>query len=127
MSNSEEISVRIDYTEAVLLGSWDTLKDYIKNMEVQLQQATKNFEEWEKKKLAKLPAEQHEEFREAFIEEYINYYQEFPRILRNSMLVSACSLLEYQLGVICSKIKAHRDIPIGWGELKGDPLARAKT
>ena len=126
MSNSEEISVRIDYTEAVLLGSWDTLKDYIKRMETQLVQATKNFEKWEKSQLAELPPEKHEEFREAFVEEYINYYREFPRILYNSLLVSACSLLEYQLGVICRKIKADKGIPISWSDLKGEALARAK-
>ncbi len=59
-------------------------------------------------------------------EEQWYYAVKFPRIVRNSFLVTTLSLLEYEINVICNKLKIMQTIPINLSDLKGDVLDRTK-
>ncbi len=104
----------------------DELKKYLDITEKYLQKAKAEFKAWSDERVKELPAEQHQEFYDFYQDDYWQYAEKFPRILRNSFLVSAHSLLEYEMNVICRRLKKEHQIPISWNDLRGDVLERAK-
>lgn len=104
----------VDSTQIELLSGWQELKDYLDVMESYIGRIQGEFEN-KLKKLA--PAKQHDYLIEN-PDEYLSINQEFPRILHNSFFVSACSLLEYCLRIMCSKFK-DVGIRISYGAFRG--------
>lgn len=103
------------------------LEEYLKTVEKYLQKAKTDFETWADEQEKKLSPEERDEFYEFYGDEYWRYSERFPRILRNSFLVSAHSLLEYEMAIICKWLKKDKQIPISWRDLKGDTLERFKS
>jgi len=109
----------------------DELEGYLKVTEEYLKKAEKDFEthvQEQVKKLssADLPPEELDEINEFYGEEHWDYTETFPRILRSSFFVSAYSLLEYKMAVICIWLKKDKQLPIGWGDLNGNTLNQFK-
>ena len=104
----------------------DELKRYLDITEKYLQKAKVEFEALADEQVKKLPPEQRNEFYEFYSDEYWRYAEKFPRILRNSFLVSAHSLLEYEMNVICKRLRKEQQIPVTLSDLKGDELERVK-
>jgi hypothetical protein len=100
----------------------DELKKYLDITEKYLQKAKVEFEAWSDERVKELPAEQRQEFYDFYQDDYWQYAEKFPRILRNSFLVSAHSLLEYEIKLICSRLKKEQQIPISLSDLKGDTI-----
>ncbi|PNQ79325.1 hypothetical protein [Paenibacillus sp. F4] len=55
------------------------------------------------------------------------YSDEFPQILRNSLLVSLYAFFENQLALICDYYKQQKNIVISVADLKGAGIERAKN
>lgn len=102
------------------------LEEYLTTSEEFLQKAKLEFEAWATEQEKKLSPKEHDEFYEFYEDEHWRYSERFPRILRNSFLVLAHSLLEKQIARLCSWLRKKREIPIGWADLRGDVLDRAK-
>ena len=103
------------------------LEEYLNTTEKYLQRATNDLETSLDERVKGLSPQEREEFYDSYgVDAYWRYSERFPRILRNSFLVSAQSLLEYELNVFCEKIKKEQQIPVGWRDLNGDTLERAK-
>jgi hypothetical protein len=117
----------IAYSEEAVLGSmWSALHEYLHRTEENLQKAEKEFSDWAHKELEKVPSVQHGNFWEQLAEEYSYHHEEFPRVLHNSIFVSACSVLEYWMRVICSGLKEKQHSPIGWNDLRGGTTKKWK-
>jgi len=112
--------------EAALWDGWETLKKYLSRMEDYLQKATEQFEARISRQKKTLTPEQLSEFEIDDVEEYAYYYDEFPKILRNHLLVSAYSLFEYDMKAICRSIKDKQNIRISLSDLKGNLLEQVK-
>lgn len=112
--------------EAAISSEWESLKQYLSMMESYLESTREKFIDWVKEQEDKLPPQQRHGFNDEYIEDIVNYYEEFPRILRNSFLVSAHSVLEYDIDIICKKLKEMQEIPINISDLHGNILKRAK-
>ena len=104
----------------------DELKKYLDITEKYLQEAKDDFQTWADEKAKKLSPGERNEFYEFYSDNYWQLSEKFPRILRNSFLVSAHSLLEYEMNLICRRLKKERQIQISWNDLRGDVLERAK-
>jgi hypothetical protein len=104
----------------------DELKRYLDITEQYLQKAKEDFKAWADEEVKKLPLQQREEFYDFYSDDYWRHEERFPRILRNSFLVSALSLLEYEIHVICTRLKKERPITISLSDLKGDTLEKTK-
>jgi len=115
-----------DSMEIAILWEWQTLKEYLNIMEDHLQKVTEQFEARVSEKKGTLTPGQFNEFEIDHVEEWVYYYDEFPYILRNSFFVSAYSLLEFDIDVICRKLKRTKEIPINLSDLYGDLLKRLK-
>jgi hypothetical protein len=102
------------------------LEHYLQVTEKYLDKAKTDFDSWAAEQMKGLTREQYDEFQDFHQDEYWRYEEEFPRILRNSFLVSACSLFEHEIDILCEKLKKRESIPIGWKELRGDALERFK-
>ena len=113
-----------DYFKAYL--RLDELKEYLGITEKYLRKAKTDFEAWTDKQLKELPPEQHQEFYDVYQEDYWRHEEKFPRILRNSFLVSALSLLEYEMNVICRRLKKEKQRRISWRDLRFDVLEQFK-
>ena len=105
---------------------WDDLKEYLNRMEEYFGEAEAKFNKWANEQVKKLTPTQQKEFYEEHVDEYSRYGEEFPRILRNSYLVSIFSLLEYEVGMAFKRLKDKKQIAIGWKDLRGDMVERAK-
>lgn len=97
--------------EAALHSGWETLKEYLSSMEDHLQKATERFEAYVSERKKKLTPEQFSEFEIDYVEEYIFYRDEFPKIVRNSFFVSAYSLLEFDKGRIRRMLRKAKQKP----------------
>lgn len=102
------------------------LKEYLEITEKYLQKAKSDFEAWVNGQASKISAEERNDFNEFYIDQYWRYSERFPRILRNSFLISAHSLLEHEMAQICKRLKMERQIPLSWSDLKGDVFERFK-
>jgi len=112
----------ISHSEEGVLGDmWDALREYLSRMEEYLLKAERKFSAWADKELEKLQSDERGNFYEAYAEEF-SYHMEFPRILRNSIFMSACSVLEYWMRVICSGLKEKQHMPIRWNDLRGGTI-----
>ena len=114
-----------------LRNGFDELERYLKITEEYLQKAKSDFEshvQEQAKKLstAGLSPEERDEINEFYGEAHWDYAETFPRILRSSFFVSAYSLLEYKMAIICKWLKKDKQIPISWSDLKGDTLDQFK-
>lgn len=98
----------------------DELEEYLKITEEYLQKAKTDFETWFDEKTKGFTPKERDEFYELYGADYWQYAETFPRILRNSFLISACSLLEYKMAIICEWLKKDKQIPISWSDLRGD-------
>ena len=125
MTTSKHYPVE-DMTEAALWNGWDTLKEYLSIMEDHLQKTTEQFEASVNEQKKTLTPEQFNEFEIDHVEEYVYYRDEFPYILRNSFLVSAISLLEYDMGRICESLRKIKGIQKSWSDLRGDIFEKFK-
>jgi hypothetical protein len=105
---------------------FDELERYLEITEEYLQKAKAEFETWLDEESKTLSPEEHDEFNESYEQEYWDYAETFPRILRSSFFVSAYSLLESKMAIICRQLKKDKQIPISWSDLKGDTLDQFK-
>ncbi|MCK4403107.1 MAG: hypothetical protein KAV98_05020 [Dehalococcoidia bacterium] len=102
------------------------LEGYLKTTEKYLQKAKTDFEAWFDEQANNLSPEERDEFGEFYSDTYWDYAETFPRILRNSFLISAHSLLEHEMGQICKRLKKEQQIPVSWHDLKYDVLEQFK-
>ena len=127
--NSDSKRIISHSIEAVLASKWYALEEYLNKMGKAIQEAEKRFHDKvneELKKVSELTDEQKQGFYEYYAEINSHYTEEFPRILRNSFLATVISLLEFELGVICGRLKTEQAIEGDWRELKGNLLEKAK-
>lgn len=123
---SHEIILPITIDEWFRSHRLDELKNYLDVTEKYLQKAKTDFEEWSHEQVKRLPSEQQQEFYDLYYDDYWRYKEKFPRILRNSFLVSALTLLEYEMNIICRRLKKEQQIPINPSDLRGNTLEQAK-
>jgi len=130
--NNEEvraISTVMSSEGALLSSARYGLEEYLENIEKFLKgkksKLRRQYLKWDDR-IKQLPPDKQEFYKQYWLEEFNQYSIEFPRILRNSFLVTAISLLEFELAIICKKLKEQQQIPISWRELKGDTLEQAK-
>lgn len=105
----------------------ERLKDYLDKLEAYLEEAKEEFGNWADAEAAKLPLSERDQYDDVLSEEYSLYSEVFPRILRNSFLVTLHSFLESELAWICESLRRKKKIPISWSELHGSPPERAKV
>lgn len=105
---------------------FDELERYLEITEEYLQKAKAEFETWLDEESKTLSPEERDEFNESYEQEYWDYAETFPRILRSSFFVSAYSLLESKMAIICRQLKKDKQMPISWSDLKGDTLDQFK-
>ncbi len=98
----------------------DELEEYLKITEEYLHKAKTDFETWFDEKTRGFTPKERNEFYELYGADYWQYAETFPRILRNSLFVSAYSLLEYEMAVICKWLKKDKQLPISLSDLRGD-------
>jgi hypothetical protein len=125
MGTSHSNDIVISTLEAILYSEWSFLKDYLYRIELFLEDEKDNFEAYFLGQTETLSPTQASEFYEQSMEVYL-LSKEFPKLLRNSFFVSAYSLLEHHLDVICKKLKEKQQIPINISDLHGNILRRAK-
>ena len=113
-------------TEIALLSGWGILKEYLSNMEDYLHETISEFKTGISEQKKTLRPGQRNQFDIDHVWDYIYYYDEFPYILRNSFLVSTYSLFEFDIDIICRKLKAVKKIPINLNNLYGNLLKRLK-
>ncbi|MFC1968904.1 hypothetical protein ACFLVF_00220 [Chloroflexota bacterium] len=107
-----------------LRTEFDELEKYLKKAEIDFET---HIQEQEKKlSTVDLSPEELDEIKEFYGEAHWDYAETFPRILRISFFVSAYSLLEYKMAIICRWLKKDKQIPISWGDLRGDTLDQFK-
>ncbi len=107
------------------------LEEYLKVTEKYLKKAKSDFEthlDEQRTKLstANLSPKELDEFNEFYGEVYWGYAETFPSILRSSFFVSAYSLLEDKMSIICRHLKKEQQIPISWSDLRGRTLDQFK-
>jgi hypothetical protein len=125
MSTSHSNDIAFDTLGSILYSEWTFLEDYLSRIELYLLDEKEIFEAWVIGQTENLSPTQQSEFYEQNVEQYL-LNKEFPKILRNSFLVSAHSLLEYHVDIICKKLREKRQIPINIGDLHGNILRRAR-
>ncbi|OGO30514.1 MAG: hypothetical protein A2Z29_11030 [Chloroflexi bacterium RBG_16_56_11] len=104
----------------------DELKKYLDVTEKYLKKAKAEFETWSDEQVEGLPTNQRQEFYDFYQDDYWQYDERFPRILRNSFFVSAISLLEYELNLLCSRLKKDYDIRINLSDFRGGTLEQIR-
>jgi hypothetical protein len=114
------------YFEARVLGGLLELEEYLKATEKYLLDVSTGREAWLDEQAEALRPEERNEFYERNIDFHRIYAEIFPRILRNSFLVSVHSLLEHKMDFVCKRIKEERQISISWSDLKGNEPERFK-
>jgi len=127
---SREIILPITIDEWFRSYRLDELKKYLDVTEQYLQKAKSDFETSANEQAKKLstanPNLRADEINDILGEDYWQCAEKFPRILRNSFLVSAISLLEYEVNVVCDRLKKKQDIRISLSDLTGDTLERSR-
>jgi len=110
-------------------SSLDELNEYLRVTEELLVRAKDDFDARVDKETKGLSEEELEELDlgDTYSEDYWRYTEEFPKILRSSLLVTAFSAFEHSLGVLCERLQSDKHIPIGLNILKGDILERLKN
>lgn len=98
-------------------GRLHELEEYLKTTEKYLQKAKSELEAWLNEQAKNLPPRERDEFEQFYSDIYWDYALTFPRVLRNSFLVSAHSLLEHEMGRICETLKKEQQLPNSWQEL----------
>jgi hypothetical protein len=113
---------------AIELGiGWRELEEYLKTTEKYLEKARTEWEAWFDEQTKHLTPEERNEIGESYSDTYWDYAETFPRILRNSFFVSAYSLLEHKMAIICRWLKKDKQIPISWSDLRGGTLDQFKN
>jgi hypothetical protein len=118
-----------DFEYIFAKNRWDELEEYLSKTEKYLKEVEREFKAWvkeESKKFADAELDEWGEFYESSLDDYQRYSEGFPRILRGSFFVSVISLLEYEINMICERLKKEQEIEISWSDLRGDTLERAK-
>jgi len=128
---SHEIILPITIDEYFRSYRLDELKKYLDITEKYLEKAKSDFkthlsEQAKKLSTANLSPKELDEINDFYGDEYWSYSERFPRILRNSFLVSAISLLEYEMNVVCERLKKNQGLRISLSDLKGDVLERTR-
>ena len=67
------------------------------------------------------------DFNEIWLEQEFEYDYIYPRILQNSFLVTVYAYLEEWLGWFYETVRERGSLTIGWQDLHGDMLGRART
>jgi hypothetical protein len=119
------ITIRGDFDHLVAHQRLEKLKQWLDVTEKYLGKAKAEFEakSYEELELNLFPQDVKDEI---YSEELWYYGVKFPRVLRNSFLVSTYSLLEYEINVICRRLKKERPILRDWNDSKPDKLEEAK-
>jgi len=108
-------------------GEIEYLKNYLHSVEACLEKAEKDFENWANEEAAKLPPSARDDFQESLSEESWRDREVFPRILRNSFLVTLHSVLENELAWMCESLRRKKGISTSWHDRKkGSVLKRLK-
>ena len=101
---SKEFILPITIDEYFRSHRFDELKEYLDITEKYLEKAKSDFETSANEQAKELstanPDLRTDEINDIHSNDYWRYSERFPRILRNSFLVSAISLLEYEINVI---------------------------
>ena len=128
--DSKEFILPVTVEEYFRSYRFNELKQYLDVTEQYLKKAKSDFETSANKQVKELsaanPSLRAEEIDEIISDDYSRYAETFPRILRNSFLVSAISLFEDEVDEISKKMKKERGIPINLADLNGDLLDRVK-
>ncbi len=126
----KELVLPVTVEEYFRSHRFDELKEYLDVTEKYLQKAKIDFETSANEQAKKLstanPTFRADEINDILGNDYWRYAETFPRILRSSFLVSAISLLEYEINVICQSLKKKQDIRINLNDLRGDTLERTR-
>jgi hypothetical protein len=64
--------------------------------------------------------------KQAYLKNYDVYEAIYPRLFKNSFLVSACALFENETKKICTVIKEECCLPIDWGDMEGSVPTRTR-
>ena len=127
---SNDIILPITIDEYFRSYRFDELKEYLDITEKYLEKAKSDFETSANEQAKKLsnanPNLRADEINDILSDDYWRYSERFPRILRNSFLVSAISLLEYELNLICNRLKKKYDIRINLNDFKGGTLEQIR-
>ncbi len=119
------ITIRGDFDHLVAHQKLEKLKQCFNVTEKYLGQAKAEFEAKSYEELG-LDLFLKNERDEIYSEELWYYAVKFPRILRNSFLVTAISLLEYEMGRICGRLKRKEPMQSSWTDSKGNFFEKFK-
>lgn len=119
------ITIKGDFDHLIALQRLEELKRFLYITERYLEKAKKEFLEksYDELGINSYPPDMRDDI---YNEELWNYNTKFPRILRNSFFISAYTLLEYEIDVICRRIKKEQLISKNWDVSKPDKLNEAK-
>lgn len=96
----------------------DQFRDYAKYIESSLRKEVKFYED----RARGLQPEEEEEYWEFYIDEVAPYSQDFPRIMRNSLLVSIYTFLEDKIVELCVP---NEDTLLKLSDIKGQGIEQA--
>ncbi len=113
-----------DSFEASIQNGWDTLSQYLSNIEEYINKTTKEYEIRVREVTGKLTPERLREYTIDHVDEQVFYKDEFPFIIRNAYLVSACSLFETDTKIMCKKLKDAKNLTKDLSDLEGNLLER---
>ncbi|MFC2021739.1 hypothetical protein ACFLTR_00765 [Chloroflexota bacterium] len=126
----KEIVLPVTFEEYFRSFRLDELKRYLDVTEKYLQKAKSDFETSANEQAKKLstanPNLRAVEIDDILGNDYWQYAETFPRILRSSFLVSVISLFENEVAQISQRIRRVREIPINLADLNGDLLNKVK-
>jgi hypothetical protein len=110
-----------------ILHGLNELERYLDLTEKHLKKETKNFQTLIEEEARQMIPDERDEYFEFMSDNEWQLQTRFPRILRNSFLVSTCSLFEIEMRGICKILQKDFNIPIPSSALNGDILERIKN
>ncbi|MFC1946795.1 hypothetical protein ACFLXY_02615 [Chloroflexota bacterium] len=112
------------YFAIELYTGFDILERYLKVTEESLLKAQNDFDTHVNEQLKRItqldiPPEEKDAINEFYGEQHWDYSEVFPGILRNAFLVSAYSLMEHKMALICQWLKKDNDLIDDWSKSSG--------
>jgi hypothetical protein len=104
----------------------DQLREYADALEDFLAEQRQEFASNIQTKASQLPEEQRDEVFDFYQDDYWKLAHGFPTILRTSLFVTCCSMLEYQLTRLCEYSDRIGDHLLRFDEMRGPDLEKAK-
>src|SRR6266481_542548 len=121
--NSE---VRIGLRGVETLWEITVLRHYLDSMEEQLQESNRTARMQLCGELQVGSKESYDEFL-SYVQLHDGFYDEQLRTLRFSFMVRAHILFETHIRSFCRALRVDRAIPVGFRELNGNPVEKAKV